>query len=81
MYEKQLKCCFFIDLNVKWCYFIIIQKKKPIIRSVIVMIEEEIKKTREKLNKSIEENEKYEILYNLSIKLDKLIIEYYKKQI
>ena len=45
------------------------------------MIEEEIKKTREKLNKSIEENEKYEILYNLSIKLDKLIIEYYKKQI
>ena len=28
LYEKQLFSCFFIDLNVKTCYFIIVQKIK-----------------------------------------------------
>ena len=44
------------------------------------MIEEEIRKIRDKLNKSIKDDENYEIIYNLSIELDKLIIKYYKKQ-
>lgn len=41
------------------------------------MLEEEIKKLREKLNKSIQDDEKYEIIYELSIKLDELISKYY----
>ena len=41
------------------------------------MIEEEIKNLREKLNKSIEEDETYEIIYKLSVELDKLIEKYY----
>ena len=43
------------------------------------MIEEKIKKLREKLNQSIENNEKYEIIYKLSIELDELIAKYYVK--
>ena len=41
------------------------------------MIEDEIKKLREKLNKSIADDEKYEIIYKLSIELDELISKYY----
>ena len=41
------------------------------------MIEDEIKKLREKLNKSIADDEKYEIIYKLSIELDELITKYY----
>lgn len=44
------------------------------------MIEEEITKLREKLNKSIEDDEKYEIIYKLSIELDELITKYYTKK-
>lgn len=40
------------------------------------MLEEKIVETREKLNKSIEEGEKYEKIYKLSVELDKLIAEY-----
>ena len=40
---------------------------------------EEINKLREKLNESIINNEDYEIIYNLSIELDKLIAEYYNE--
>ena len=41
------------------------------------MIEEEIKKLREKLNKSIADDEKYELIYKLSVELDELITKYY----
>ncbi len=41
------------------------------------MLNDEICKLREKLNKSIEGNESYEYIYTLSVKLDKLIEEYY----
>lgn len=41
------------------------------------MIEQEIVKLREKLNKSIADDEKYEIIYQLSIELDELITKYY----
>ena len=44
------------------------------------MVEEEIIKLREKLNKSIEDDEKYEIIYKLSIELDELIAKYYIKK-
>lgn len=44
------------------------------------MIEEEIIKLREKLNNSIENDEKYEIIYKLSIELDELIAKYYVKK-
>ena len=41
------------------------------------MLEGKIVELREKLNKSIESNEKYEIIYNLSVELDNLIAKYY----
>ena len=41
------------------------------------MLEEKIKNLREKLNKSIENDEKYEKIYKLSIELDELIAIYY----
>lgn len=43
------------------------------------MINEEICKLRDKLNKSIVEGQDYEVIYKLSIELDELIAEYYKK--
>lgn len=44
------------------------------------MIEQEIINLREKLNKSIADDEKYEIIYQLSIELDELIAKYYMKK-
>ncbi len=44
------------------------------------MINEEICKLRDKLNNSIAEGQDYEIIYKLSIELDELIAEYYKKE-
>ena len=43
------------------------------------MLDEKICKLRDELNLSIVEGKDYDIIYNLSIKLDKLIAEYYKK--
>lgn len=45
------------------------------------MVEEEIVKLREKLNKSISNDEKYEIIYKLSVELDELIAKYYINKI
>jgi len=44
-------------------------------------MEEEIINLREKLNKKIENEEKYEIIYKLSIELDELISKVYKNNI
>ena len=41
------------------------------------MVEEEIKNLREKLNQSIANDEKYEIIYKLSVELDELIMKFY----
>ena len=41
------------------------------------MLNEEICKLREELNKKIENCDDYESIYNASLKLDKLIEEYY----
>ena len=44
------------------------------------MLNDEICKLRDKLNKSIEQGDDYEITYQLSIELDELIAKYYEKQ-
>ena len=42
------------------------------------MLNDEICKLRDKLNKSIEDGEEYSVVYQLSIELDELIEKYYK---
>lgn len=44
------------------------------------MLNDDICKLRDKLNKSIEQGEDYSIIYQLSIELDELITEHYKEQ-
>ena len=43
------------------------------------MIEEKIQRKRKQLNESIEKNKNYEDVYKLSVELDDLITEFYKK--
>ena len=43
------------------------------------MLNDEIRKKREELNKSIEENKNYEHIYRISVELDELIAEYYRE--
>ena len=45
------------------------------------MVNNQILKLREKLNNSIINGEKYEVIYKLSVELDELITQYYKEQI
>ena len=45
------------------------------------MLNDEICKLREKLNQSIIKGEDYAITYKLSVELDELIAQYYKKDI
>lgn len=42
------------------------------------MLNEEICKLRDKLNKSIADGEDYGIIYNLSVELDELIAKHYR---
>ena len=44
------------------------------------MLNDEICKLRDKLNKSIENEEDYAIIYRLSVELDELIAKYYKDE-
>ncbi len=44
------------------------------------MINEEICKLREKLNRSIEDGEDYSIVYKISVELDELIAKYYSEK-
>jgi len=44
------------------------------------LIDEKICILREKLNKSIQDGEDYNIIYDISVELDNLIAEYYKKE-
>lgn len=41
------------------------------------MLNEEICKVRDKLNKSIEDNVDYEEIYKISVELDELIADFY----
>ena len=43
------------------------------------MLNDEICKLRNKLNKSPEQGDDYQVTYQLSIELDKLIAQYYKE--
>ncbi len=43
------------------------------------MLNDEICKLRDKLNASIEAGEDYSIIYQISVELDELIAEYYRK--
>ena len=45
------------------------------------MLNEEICKVRDKLNKSIEKNVDYAIIYKISVELDILIAKYYNEEI
>lgn len=44
------------------------------------MLNEEICKLRDKLNKSIEDGEDYDVILKISVELDELIAEYYKRK-
>lgn len=44
------------------------------------MINDEICKLRDKLNKSIENGEDYDVIYKLSVELDELIVKFYKEK-
>ncbi len=44
------------------------------------MLNDEICKLREKLNKSIEDGKEYDTIYKLSVELDELIAKFYKTQ-
>lgn len=43
------------------------------------MLEDKIQRKRKQLNESIENNKNYEDVYRLSVELDDLITEFYKK--
>lgn len=43
------------------------------------MLNDEICKKRDELNKSIENGEEYSKIYKISVELDELIAEYYSK--
>ncbi len=44
------------------------------------MLNDEIRKKREELNKSIEENKDYSEIYKISVELDELIAAYYREK-
>lgn len=44
------------------------------------MINDEICKLRDKLNKSIEDGEDYDVIYKLSVELDDLIAQFYREK-
>lgn len=44
------------------------------------MLNDEIRKKREELNKSIEENRDYDYIYKISVELDELIAEFYGRE-
>lgn len=44
------------------------------------MLNDKIRKKREELNRSIEENKDYDYIYKLSTELDELIAEYYNNE-
>ena len=45
------------------------------------MINDRICKLREELNKKIENGEDYKIIYKISVELDELIAQYYRKSV
>ena len=70
-HEKRRKPLKILDSRLYMWYFEIKEK--------CVEKKEKICKLREKLNESIINGEDYSIIYQLSIELDELIAQYYKK--
>lgn len=66
------------------------EREKMLVRSVkmekselgdrMKILEERIEEERRKLNYAIEKNEDYDVIYELSIGVDKLLEEYIKKR-
>lgn len=54
-------------------------QKKTNEKGEIDMLNDEICKLRDKLNRSIEQGEDYSVTYKLSTELDELIVEYYRQ--
>ena len=54
------------------------KEKNEVKKGEMNMLNDEICKLRDKLNKSIENNEDYSVIYKLSVELDELIAKYYK---
>ena len=54
-------------------------QKKTNEKGEIDMLNDEICKLRDKLNRSIEQGEDYSVTYKLSTQLDELIVEYYRQ--
>lgn len=44
------------------------------------MLNDEICKKRDELNKSIEEGKNYDYIYKISVELDELIAQYYRNE-
>ena len=77
-YEKLFLECKLIDLDKIMWYFIINKEKREKWR-INLMLNDEIRKKREELNKSIEENKNYDYIYRISVELDELIAKYYRE--
>lgn len=45
------------------------------------MLNEEICKLRDKLNESIEKEQDYSVIYEISVELDELIAKFYKEKL
>ena len=66
----------FVEIQKILCYYLN-KLKKNVKKGVDSMLNDEICKLRDELNKSIETDQDYETIYELSVKLDKLIEKYY----
>ncbi len=71
----------FVDVYVKIWYFKYIQKRNTRKKERDYMLDEKICKLRQKLNESIMKGQDYNVTYKLSVELDKLIAQYYKKKL
>ena len=59
-------------------FFLICKIRFSNVEGMIIMLNDEICKLRDKLNKSIEDNADYDEIYKISVELDKLIASFYK---
>ena len=88
MHNKKLNHIFIIGViydhydrrNIEAVKLYDIQKKKVHKKERDVMLNDEICKKRDELNKSIENNEEYSKIYKLSVELDELIAKYYEEE-
>lgn len=63
----------------KFCGILSLTREKINLLEEELMLNDEIRKKREELNKSIEENKNYDYIYRISVELDELIAKYYRE--